>query len=525
VTLATSQRATQTTTPYVGLRPFESRDSAFFFGRRTQVKKLLELLHLHRFLPVVGSSGCGKSSLIRAGLIPALRAGFLVQDRDQWNVATLTPGDSPLGRLTTELVRACFPGAPPSAPDALRFSIEEQGEGPLVEWLRVNLGTRKNLLLCVDQFEEIFAFRTLSSSKGEVADESATSAGPPGDVAADDDDVARARTASRRNDADRFVALLLELARRPDLPVYIVLTMRSDFLGDCDVFRGLPEAMNETRYLVPRLTREQLAVAIEGPARLANAHLAPRLLDRMLNDIGDRPDQLPILQHALLRTWRHWRLRDPTGEGPLQPLDFELAGTLRQALSLDAEAALAKVDRDVARKIFQCLTDTDPRKRRVRRAATVAELQAVTERSVGEIARTLDEFCIEERHFLSLSGPSNDPRTRVAITHESLIRRWETLQTWVDEERDARDSFFDYAKRAHQRQLRSGALLTGLDLALARDWRMQFSPSPAWAARYVAQTDLSSVLAYIDNSRRTELLRNRLLLPSPASSWPSSSSR
>ena len=100
---------------------------------------------------------------------------------------------------------------------------------------------------------------------------------------------------------------MLALAEQRRLPIYVVMTMRSDFLGDCDHFHGLPEAMNRGQYLVPRLTRQQRQQAIEGPSLLFGASISPRLLDRLLNDVGDKSDQLPVMQHALMRTWEEWR--------------------------------------------------------------------------------------------------------------------------------------------------------------------------------------------------------------------------
>ncbi len=494
------------TPPYIGLRPFQSDDSRLFFGRRPQVNALLDLLRHHRLLSVVGSSGCGKSSLIRAGLVPALRAGFLVEDRDRWDIATMTPGDSPLTNLATELVRACGLEESAETGGALLASLEELGEEAVVVWVEKHLGERKSLLLCVDQFEEIFGFR----SAGPVADEGAVDRAARADAAYPNGsaNASLAATASRRAEADQFVALLLELARRPHLPVYVVLTMRSDFLGDADVFRGLPEAMNETQYLVPRLTRETLGQAIVGPARLENATIAPRLLDRILNEAGDRADQLPVVQHALLRTWRQWRARDPEGEGPIQLADFVAAGTLDGALSADADAALEEVDAGLARRVFQCLTDTDLRKRRVRRSATVTELEAVTSSSRAQVTSILVAFRRENRHFVTLSGPPDDADTRVLITHESLIRCWPTLQRWVDEERDARDRFFEYARRAAQHQLKAGERLAGADLALARRWLASAKPTPSWVTRYAKPAELAVVLAYIDESRNAELIRD-----------------
>src|SRR5205085_972890 len=117
---------------------------------------------------------------------------------------------------------------------------------------------------------------------------------------------------------------------------------RTDFLGDCDVFYGLPEAMNKSQYLVPRMTRRQLAQAIDGPSRLMGTSVAPRLVDQLLNDLGDRADRLPVLQHALLRTWDHWETKGSVGE--IDQEDFSAIGGLERALENDAEAALKGLD-------------------------------------------------------------------------------------------------------------------------------------------------------------------------------------
>ena len=134
----------------------------------------------------------------------------------------------------------------------------------------------ESLLVVVDQFEELFRFKQQAQSL-EAEDEAAA-----------------------------FVKLLLAAVGQRDVPIFGVLTMRSDFLGDCTQFRDLPEALNNSQYLIPRLTRDQLRRAIEGPVAVGGGAIAPQLTNRLLNDVGDNPDQLPILQHALMRTWDHW---------------------------------------------------------------------------------------------------------------------------------------------------------------------------------------------------------------------------
>ena len=312
--------------PYVGLRPFDTDDTHLFFGRTDQITALLESLHHQRFLGVVGSSGCGKSSLIKAGLIPALHGGFLVEDRDEWTIARLTPGDSPLENLASSLSEA-FAGTPRGDAKALRREIHTDGIASVCDRLLGSMAPARNLLILVDQFEEIFTFRGRVGEGGEDALDAAR----------------RRAIAQRQADAADFVRLLLTLSQRPAASIYVVATMRSDFLGDCDLFYGLPEAMNRGRYLVPRLSRRQLTEAIAGPARQAGGEIAGPLVDRLLNELGDRFDRLPVLQHALQRTWQEWR-KDPA-RGPVDVKHYVAAGTLEQALAIHA----GEVTREPAR--------------------------------------------------------------------------------------------------------------------------------------------------------------------------------
>ena len=245
--------------------PFFADDCLYFYGREQQIAELLGILRQHRFLGVVGSSGCGKSSLVRAGLLPSLLGGFLVEDRDGWRTVQIRPGDAPIGNLASGLFQAMGQTPAPDAVVQLEKDIGESHTDAVVEFLKPRLESNTNLFLLVDQFEEIFTFRGIEEEDG----------GQSADLAR------RKEWAWRKAEAANFVDLLLALAEQRPLPIYVALTMRSDFLGDCDLFYGLPEALNRGRYLVPRMTREQLREAVECPALLLGAQLAPRLIDHL----------------------------------------------------------------------------------------------------------------------------------------------------------------------------------------------------------------------------------------------------
>jgi len=467
--------------PYVGLRPFFAEDSLYFFGREPQTAELLKILRAQRFLGVVGSSGSGKSSLVCAGLVPALVGGFLVDKRDSWHIIQMKPGGAPIFNLATGLTKAMEQTL--DARRALDRAIRDDHDDAIVEFLKPRLKDNQNVFLLVDQFEEIFAFRGVDRDDG---------------LESSDPDRLRQR-ASKRAEAADFVDLIMALAARKELPIYVVLTMRTDFLGDCDLFYGLPEALNRGRYLVPRLTREQLREAVECPALLKEAQIAPRLIDHLLNELGDRFDRLPVLQHALLRTWDVWKDSGRTGSIDLR--HYQEAGGLERALDLDAESALKGLDEKATERVFKRLTKTDVNQRRVRDPARVSELVAASGADRGVIDEIIRHFEENGRNFVHTSGEDNPDDPRVDISHESLIRQWGRLRKWVDEERDSRDRCIELVGRAQKWEREEAGLLSGPELRGFVTWRAKGRPTPGWARRYFDAADaLDCAGRYLDRS-------------------------
>ncbi|HSN88088.1 MAG TPA: AAA family ATPase, partial [Thermoanaerobaculia bacterium] len=400
--------------PFPGLRPFGADEAHLFFGREEHVDELLEKLRSNRFVAVVGSSGSGKSSLVLAGLFPALDGGALGA---QWRIASLRPGRHPIANLARALRHPAVSGSPvPEDPDpgdiALELGFAEaalrRSHLGLIEAVReLALQPGESLLLLVDQFEEIFRYQTAP-------------AGP------------------ESSEADAFVPLLLEAVRQSEVPIHVILTLRSDFLGQCVRFPGLPEAINSGQYLIPRLNRRQRLAAIAGPARVAGAEISPPLLQRLLNDVGDNPDQLPILQHALMRTFDLWqaRARPEVPRGPIEVTDYEAAGTLARALSNHAEEVFAELtdrQREIAEALFRSLTETTPEGQHIRRPASLGEIAEIAGASVEEVLDAVEPFRAPGRTFLVLpQGVPVTAETRVDISHESLMRLWDRLREWCD---------------------------------------------------------------------------------------------
>ncbi|MFL6333772.1 MAG: penicillin-insensitive murein endopeptidase [Pyrinomonadaceae bacterium] len=471
--------------PFPGLRPFETDEYRLFFGREGQSDALLERLERSRFLAVVGTSGSGKSSLVRAGLLPALRGGMMAGAGAGWRVAVARPGHDPLGNLARVLAEegvlasACV-GLQQEEREAVIEATLGGGSLGLVDATRAaRLGAEK-LLVVIDQFEELFRFRA-------------------------------ARAAAAEDEASAFVKLLLEAARQRDVPVYVVLTMRSDFLGDCAQFQGLPEAINDGQYLIPRMTRDERRFAIVGPVRVARARMTEPLVNRLLNDVGDNPDQLPILQHALMRTWDEWRAKRPEHEaahtaGPKIDLCcYEAIGGMSDALSRHADEAYTELpderSRRLAELLFKALTERGPDNREIRRPTRLKEICEIADAPAAEVAQVVEVFRREGRTFLMPpEGVELEPETIIDISHESLIRNWGRLREWVKDEADAARIYRRLAEAASAYRAGESGLLDDVTLGWVNRWQERYSPNRTWGMRY--HPDFDASMAFLDESRR-----------------------
>ena len=450
--------------PFPGLRPFMAEEADLFFGRDKQSDELVRRLAGHRFLAVVGTSGSGKSSLVRAGLLPSLEGGLMAGAGAHWRIAILRPQHDPFGFLTRALVEtgmlAHLDLDAPAAAGVIETTLRRSSLG-LVEAARLaRMEPHENLLIVVDQFEELFRFADLARQRGAA------------------------------EEAPAFVKRLLEAARQTDLRIYVVITMRSDFLGDCARFRDLPEAISDSQYLIPRLTRDELQAVITGPIGVRGGLIDPSLVQRLLNDVGDDMDQLPILQHALMRAWDHWERSDP-GARPIDLSDLEAIGGMGEALSRHADEAFGSLTTDrgrtIAEHLFRCLTERGPDNREIRRPTPLSRIAAIASAELDEVIEVVDVFRAPGRSFLmpphdvALGGDSV-----IDISHESLIRQWARLRSWVDEEAESRATYLRIVEAAELHAAGKAGLWGEPDLTYARQWQEREAPNATWAERYGA---------------------------------------
>ncbi|MGA2126350.1 MAG: AAA family ATPase, partial [Xanthobacteraceae bacterium] len=415
--------AVSTERPFPGLRPYGFADHKLFFGREEQSYALYRLLDRSGFVAVVGSSGSGKSSLVLAGLRPLLEEESADKGGRTWRWVDLHPGDAPLRRLADALLSLADTGEDAvgravraALRDRIMFALQRSSFGLNDAVQEIEGLSGKTLVLVVDQFEEIF--RYASSATGQLGDQ---------------------REESRRQEeVAHFVQLLLEFSRGGARGAHVIITMRSDFIGDCARFHGLPEAVSATQFLVPSLTRDQREDAIRGPIAAAGATIEPVLVERLMNDSSDEPDPLPVLQHCMQQLWEHAghgrsaASGDPAGARHLGLDDYRAIGGIAGALSRHADEVLASLAgcELVAEQVFRALSEVDKTGRATRRALRFNRLVAETGASEEQVRRVVDRFREDDCSFLVPSRsamPELASDTRVDVGHEALLRRWERI--------------------------------------------------------------------------------------------------
>lgn len=410
------QRQTLDDNPYKGLQAFTEADAADFFGREDMVGDLVALVSAQALTVVMGASGSGKSSIIQAGLLSRLRHD-LIAGHERWRIASFRPGKTPYQTLAKALATL---GTIASSPAEIA-DLLEAADASLTHLLAPPAGER--ILLVVDQFEELFTECT--------------------DVAA------------RR----RFLKLLTaDDPQREGLAV--LLSLRADFAGEALAYRSLADPFQHSSLVVGPMNREELARSIVMPARARGVVFEAGLVSRLLDDAGDQPGNLPLLQFALTLLWeRH------TG-GTLTHADYDFVGGVRGALASHAEkifGRLTPAEQGQMRRIFLRAVRPGEGVPDTRRMLVAAEISEADWRLVQRLA--------DER--LLVTDRDAAGRETAELAHEALIHHWDRLKAWL--ENDHRFRFWHTRLRATLEQWQSvgqdeGGLLRGLPLAEAETW-------------------------------------------------------
>ncbi|MEG4854831.1 WD40 repeat domain-containing protein [Microcoleus sp. B5-D4] len=409
--------------PYQGLSAFKEEDADFFFGQEKFVNKLVEVTQTQPLVAVVGPSGSGKSSVVYAGLIPKLRKEGI------WLIESFRPGKEPFLPLASALVRQLEPeaGETQKLREAVGLADDLQNGRitlPQVVSRILERNPGKRLLLVADQFEELYTLCQVKEEQERFANE-----------------------------------LLTAIAQKN---ITLVLTLRADFYGYVLSYRPFRDALQEyTPQLLSSMKREELQAAIELPAQKLAVQLEPQLTQRILDDVGQEPGNLPLLEFALTRLWEKQINRELTHQA------YEEIGGVKKAIANHAEQVYQKLnetEKKQAQRIFVQLVRPGEGTEDTRRVATRAE--------VGEDNWNLVSYLAGYQARLVVTG-RQEPEDTVEVVHEALIREWGTLREWMNANRQFRTwqerlkvALREWKNNNHD----SGGLLRGASLTVAEDW-------------------------------------------------------
>lgn len=465
--------------PYLGLQQFSEADASHFFGRELLTAQVIKRLHDERFLAVIGASGSGKSSLVRAGILPALRQGGPLADGSlppagsrQWVIRLLTPTAHPLDALAAVLTQDSE-----SVTAVIDMQAALSQNGRALTLAAQQILARQNsphLLLVIDQFEELFTLCRQPNERQAFIDNLVTATAP-----------------------------------EDNQPLTILITLRADFYAQCAQDDNLRRLVSQHQEYIGAMSREELARAIVQPAALGQWRIQEGLVEQMLDDVGGEPGALPLLSHALLETWRRRRGRTMTLSG------YREAGGVRGAIAQTAEAIfqqrLTPQQQPIARMIFVRLTElgesVDGESPDTRRRAAFSEL--ITRTTDVDMLNAVLDILIQSRLVTTDLLPPDETKV-VEVSHEALIREWPTLRHWLDEDRE---------NLSRQRQLTDdvnewlkldrdpGALYRGVRLQQMQTWAESF-PEPL-SAEEQEFLDASQAAAQAEAAREARLARSQ----------------
>lgn len=442
--------------PFPGLRAYRPDEAHLFFGRLESTARVVTRLIENRFVAVIGASGSGKSSLVLSGVIPALMKED-AKSRKTWSFVVIRPELDPVDNLAAELsALSSTPGFTSVNKTNVLANLNNRTEGlvNIVNKIRKNL--RQQVVIFVDQFEEIFRYSS-ASSRGELGDH-----------------------------ATDFIDLIVNAVRQPDQGIYFIITLRSEYVSECSRFHSLTNMLNSGSYLLPQLIPDTLVSVIEEPVKLSGAVIDRSLVKVILSDIPDKPGQLPVLQHLLMRMWNHWS-RSGDRSRPITVADYDAVGRMKGAISQHAGLAynsLSDRHKYVCSRLFRSVTMRTDDGKEVRRPEKVSSIADLTGCPAEEIMQVAGIFRSPEYSFLTPGGTAELTTDSVIdLSHESIIRLWASLRKWMDEESAAQKMYLQLAASAASYQEGRGKLWTPPELMMATKWRNENSPTLAWAER------------------------------------------
>jgi WD40 repeat protein len=471
--------------PFPGLRPFAPEDSNIFFGREAESDDVILKLLKNSYITVIGAAGNGKSSLIYGGVLPKIM-NLKIKESSIWRIISFRPGNDPFRNLADALSNGINEsGQKRMAPDIILSDLLNNPGSFSDVARRYLINHDDNVLLVIDQFEELF--RYISPGKSEIS----------------------------RTNTVKFIDFLINSIINPDVNVFIIVTMRSEYLGECSHYKHFTRLINNSNYLVPDMGTENWREAIEGPVNFAGAKIDPELVKKLLDDIRERNDQLSVFQHAMMRTWACWQeLEEP--DKSLSIADYNSAGTMNNAVSLHANAVfeeLSQRGKEICVIMFKVITRKSPENKVLRRPSDIETIRSVARCSNEELYDIVEKF---RNPSLSFITPPEDvilsDKSVIDLRNECLIRSWDRLKDWMENEASAMQIYLRLSEASALYQQGKASLCRPPDLQPAIDWRDKCNPTLSWAVQYNPAFERAMVYLRTSEKAYFEEEQNRIRL-------------
>lgn len=475
--------------PFPGLRPFYPEEIEFFFGRDNESEEIAGKLLTNKFIAVTGASGIGKSSLLSCGLMPALTR--ISPKSNIWRIIFMKPAGDPVGNLAKAFLKLSVESDRKIFDYTELYDILSKQPDGITEVINAfSFRTNEKIVLAIDQFEELFRYGSLQK---EIKPE---------------------------NESDRFVSLITNAITGHNLNIYVTIAIRSDLISECAGNKNFTQLINHSHFLVPAMTMDNLRQVIEAPVRKAGASIDPDLVEILLEDISGKTDQLPVLQHALMRTWDTWKeLAEP--ERAISYNDYNTIGTVKDAISRHADEVYNQLDDEgkiICEKLFRLITGKSGENRNIRYPSKVKTISSALMCSDVELHKVIERFRDPSTSVLTPFHPMPlDDDSIIDLSHESLIKLWDRLAKWVDEEADSVKIYQRLSDLSAMYQQGKAGLMKQPELQMAINWREINKPTPGWAQRYDPAFERAMVYLrtsekeYIDSEERKERQQRRRL--------------
>jgi len=445
--------------PFPGLRAFRENEHTLFFGRERECGEIIDKLLKNRFVAVIGNTGSGKTSVLQAGVIPALKRGDFSQVK--WKVISMTPGTNPLGTLASSIAREVDLNK--RNYESLRLSIadvlksNQDGLNRIVNDLIIK--NDENVLIVVDQFEEIFRY-------GKKA--SGLYAG---------------------NGAATFVNLLMNAIEQQGTRIFLIVAVSSEYIPDCTKFYRFTQSIiiNRSSVIISDISAENLKAIIENPVRISGVTVDPLLSETITGIASDRVIPVALIQHSLRRTWSHWHSRQEP-KILLGTADFEEAGGLDKSVDIHGEEIYAKLDdrgKTVCELLFRTITGKGANNESIRKPSSAGLIRAVTGCSEEELNAVIKAFADEDTGFIKCTGsfPQGDD-TIIDVSYDCILYSWSRLRQWIDEEADSASTYLRLSELSVLYHQGKASLLKPPELFTYLNWREKQKPSLQWAMQY-----------------------------------------